>query len=212
MAIMATDSGGSDFKLAEPGNHVAVCTLVADLGRQNIKSEKYGDSVKKQVYIRWELTDEPFEWQDKETGETRKGMMSLGKTYTLSLGDKAKLREHLESWRGRPFTEEERKGFDISKLAGVPCLINVNHATGSNDGKTRAVIQAVTPLLKGMEVPKPSETPYVFDDENNGNYALLPEWLRKKVDEQVAGESGQLVAEERGNAPFDPDLDDDVPF
>lgn len=206
MAIIATDSGGGDFKLATPGNHPAVCTMVADLGKQRVQSQMFGDSVKHQVYIRWELTDEPFEWEDRNTGEQNKGFMSIGKTYTLSLHENATLRAVLESWRGRPFTEEERKGFDIAKLAGAPCLVNVAHETG-HDGKTRAKVSAVTPLLKGMERPTPSTTPFIYDDEHLDLYDSLPEWLRKKLDEQVREPKFN-----EGPADNHADLDDEVPF
>jgi hypothetical protein len=204
MAIIATDSGGGDFKLATPGNHPAVCTMVADLGKQRVQSQMFGDSVKHQVYIRWELTDEPFEWEDRNTGEPHKGFMSIGKTYTLSLHENATLRAVLESWRGRPFTEEERKGFDITKLAGAPCLVNVSHETG-HDGKTRAKVSAVTPILKGMEKPTPSNQPVVYDGDNLAVFDELPEWLRKKIDEQVKDTTNPP-------AQFDSDLDDEVPF
>lgn len=206
MAIMATDSGGGDFKLATPGNHPAVCTLVADLGKQRIQSTTYGDSVKHQVYIRWELTDEPFEWQDKDSGESKTGNMSIGKTYTLSLHENSTLRPVLESWRGRPFTEEERKGFDITKLAGAPCLVNVAHEVG-HDGKTRAKVSAVTPVMKGMEKPTPLNPPVIYDEDHLRVYDDLPEWLRKKIDEQVKD-----VTNPPANGGFGDDLDDDVPF
>jgi hypothetical protein len=203
MAILATDSGGGDFKLATPGNHPAVCTLMADLGKQRVQSQMYGDSVKHQVYIRWELTDEPFEWE--KDGQQHKGFMSIGKTFTLSLHENASLRAILESWRGRQFTEEERKGFDISKIAGAPCLVNVTHEIG-HDNKTRAKVQSVTPILKGMEKPVASSEILVFDDENDAAYDDLPEWLRKKIDEQVKDTTNA------GRA-FDDNLDDDeIPF
>lgn len=206
MAIIATDSGGGDFKLATPGNHPAVCTMVADLGKQRVQSQMFGDSVKHQVYIRWELTDEPFEWEDRNTGEQHKGFMSIGKTYTLSLHENATLRAVLESWRGRPFTEEERNGFDISKLAGAACLVNVAHETG-HDNKVRAKVAAVTPLMKGMEKPTPSRPPFIYDDEHLSLYDELPEWLRKKVDEQV-----REAKYHEGPADNSADLDDEVPF
>jgi hypothetical protein len=207
MAIMATDTGGGDFKLATPGNHPAVCTMVADLGKQRVQSAMYGDSIKHQVYVRWELTDEPFEWQDKDTGVSKSGNMSIGKTFTLSLHENSTLRPILESWRGKPFTEEERKGFDITKLAGAACLVNVAHEVG-NDGKTRAKVSAVTPIMKGMEKPTPLSTPLIYEDEHMGAYDDLPEWLRTRINDQV---------KETTNAPArggfaDDDLDDLVPF
>ena len=67
MAIVASDSGGGgDFSPMPTGNHVAVCNMVVDLGKQRISSAMYGESVKHQVYIRWETPDETIEWTDRD--------------------------------------------------------------------------------------------------------------------------------------------------
>ncbi len=158
--------------------------------------------MKHQVYIRWQIPAERVEWE--KDNEKHEGPAVIGKTYTLSLHENSTLRPVLESWRGRPFTEEERKGFDITKLAGVPCLVNVAHEVG-NDGKTRAKVSAVTPLMKGMEKPTPSAEPIVYDDDNLHIFNDLPEWLRKKINDQVKPEPAFAGG-------YRDVLDDDVPF
>jgi hypothetical protein len=45
----------------------------------------------------------------------------------LSLGEKANLTKYLTSWRGKPFTAEELKGFDLERLVNAPALIQVAH-------------------------------------------------------------------------------------
>ena len=55
---------------------------------------------------------------------------SIGKEYTLSLSSKSNLYKDLVSWRGKPFTEEELEGFDLSKLLGKPCQIQIIHKQG----------------------------------------------------------------------------------
>jgi len=211
MAIMAADSGGGDFKRPTPGNHIAICTLIVDLGKQHNRSPQFGDSIKHQIYVRWELTDEPLEWQDKDTGEQKSGFMSIGKFYTVSLHEKANLRKDLESWRGTPFTEEQAKGFDVAKLLGAPCMLNVIDNVG-NDGNVRSKVSAIAPLHKSIPKPTPTEPLVIYDDEHQDVYPTLPEWLRKKIDEQVTPENmGEVMADDpdawRNNA-----LDDDVPF
>jgi hypothetical protein len=204
MAIMATDGGGGgDFKPVPAGNHVGVCSMVIDFGKQKIQSAMFGESVKHQVYVAWELPHETIEWTDKD-GHERSGPMRIGRTYTLSLHENAALRGDLESWRGRPFTEEERKGFDIARLAGVPAMVNVTHE--EKNGKTYANVAAVTPLPKGMERPQLSDAALVYDDENPRAYDHLPEWAQKKVDAQVKEEP------QREPAMADGDLNDDIPF
>ena len=134
MAIMATDTGGGgDFSPMPSGNHVAVCNMVVDLGLQLVRSQMYGDKKKHQVYIRWETPDETIEWQDRD-GNMQAGPRIIGRTFTVSLHENAALTGILESWRGRPFTEEEKQGFDITKLLGVPCMVNVTHS--QSNGKS----------------------------------------------------------------------------
>jgi hypothetical protein len=218
MAIIATNSGGNgDYKMVPPGNHRGICSMVVDLGNQRVQSQMYGEKIKHQVYVAWELPDEPVTWTDKD-GAERTGPMRIGKTYTVSLHENANLRADLESWRGRAFTEVELEGFDIAKLAGVSALINVAHKQGGN-GKTYANVVAVTPLPKGMEKPTTNDGALVYDADNVTAFDHLPEWLQKKIQEQVAQRHDDLP-EQRGLkssdpgyiAGFDSDLDDDVPF
>lgn len=209
MAIMATDSGGGgDFKPTPAGNHRGVCTMVVDLGQQRVQSQMYGEKVKHQAYVAWELPDETIEWTDKD-GNEKTGPMRIGKTYTVSLHENANLRADLESWRGRPFTAEELDGFDITKLLGAPALINVTHKQGGN-GKTYANVSAVTPLPKGMQKPEPANGTLLYDTDNLGSFEKLPEWLQDKVKAQVILREDDLP-EERGMSMAE-QLDDDVPF
>jgi hypothetical protein len=219
MAIIATNSGGGgDFKPVPPGNHRGVCSMVVDLGRQRIQSQQYGESIKHQVYLAWELPDEPIEWTDKD-GNARTGPMRIGKTYTLSTHENANLRRDLESWRGKQFSEAEAEAFDVAALAGVPALINVAHKQGGN-GKTYANVVAITPMPKGMEKPTCSDGALVYDGDNTGTWDHLPEWLQKKIQEQVTQRAddapeqrGGVPAGQEGHIPgYDTDLDDDVPF
>jgi hypothetical protein len=150
MANIATDTGGGDFKPVPPGNHIGVCSMVVGLGKQRIQSAMFGESVKPQIYVAWELPTKASPGRTR-TGNERTGPMRIGRSYTLSLHENAALRHDLESWRGRPFTEEERKGFDINKLAGAPAMVNVTHE--EKNGKTFANVTAVTPIPKSMAKP-----------------------------------------------------------
>jgi hypothetical protein len=210
MAIMASDNGGGgDFSPMPQGNHVAVCNLVADLGKQRTVSQQYGEKIKHQVYIRWETPDEVMEWTDRD-GNKQAGARVIGKTYTVSLHENAALRGDLESWRGRPFTREELAGFDISKLLGVPCMVNVTHV--EKGGKTYANVAAVTPLPKALKDNPPRSTIglLIYDEDNASAYDDLPEWLRKKVDDQI--KDVVIYQQNSGGGGFGDDLDDDIPF
>jgi hypothetical protein len=181
MAIVASDNGGGDFKIVPAGNHIAVCSMVVDLGKQRVDYQGES-SVKRQAYVAWELPNETVEWTDRD-GNERKGPMRIGRTFTVSLHRNATMRGVLESWRGRNFTEEEARGFDITKLAGAPCMVNVTHT--ERNGKTYANVAAVTPMPKGMDRPSLSDAALIYDDEHLETFEHLPEWLQKKVTDQV---------------------------
>lgn len=201
MAITAKDKGGGDYKPVPQGTHIAVCNAVVDCGVQP------GGRFKPQhkVYVRFEVPAERIEFE--KDGQRVEGPMQIGKFYTLSLSEKANLRKDLVAWRGRQFTAEELAGFDITKLAGVPCQITVAHEAGA-DSKTYANIIAVMGLPRGTPKPKAERPIMIFDDEHRDTYKDLPQWLRDKIDQ---GEHGhQEVAQAPVNG--SDDFDDDIPF
>lgn len=198
MAIIAKDSGGGSFAPAPVGSHTAICNMVVDLGLQ--AGEYQGKpNLKHQVYLRWELCDEYLPNDSSKR-------FNVGKFYGLSLHEKSTLRRHLEQWRGVPFTPEQLKAFDISKLLGAPCLIAVTHKTKEN-GDLSAKVDGVMKMPKGMAAAgDPIESLVLYDDEHLSVYNDLPEWLQKKVDEQV-----KVQVKPEAQTPSDL-LDDDVPF
>lgn len=124
-----------DYTPAPEGLHQAVCIDVVDLG---IQHTQYGDQVK--IEIRWAL---------EEIDPKTKVQYMVLRRFTPSLHKKSNLRPMLEAWRGRKFTDEELKGFDIEKLIGANCQIQVCHNI-SSEGDTYANVQAVVPISKGV--------------------------------------------------------------
>lgn len=162
MPIIATATEGTSFTPAPEGVHHAVCVDVVDLG--NVEVEWQGKKkLQHKVNVVWQIS----ETRDDDT------RFRLFKRYTLSLSDKANLRKDLESWRGRAFTEDELRGFDVEKLIGANCLLNVVHRKSNDGTKTYANVVSIMPLVKGMpklepldykrSEPTPSEQPH--DDE-----------------------------------------------
>ena len=130
----------SNYVPAPAGAHAAVCVDVVDLGELEVT---YSGKTKSQhkIKIVWQIDEE------RESGKP----YSASKRYSLSLHEKATLRKDLESWRGKPFTDEELQGFDVEVLLNKPCMINVIHAV--RDGSTYANITGVMRLPKGMQAP-----------------------------------------------------------
>lgn len=141
----------SNFTPAPEGLHAAVCADVVELGTE---VNQFNGGLQEKVRLVWQL-DEIDQTTDKRYEASQK--------YTLSLHEKSKLCQHLEAWRGRKFTAEEKQGFDLEKLLGVPCQIQVVHNV-TDQGRTFANVQAVVPLGKGMVKPRVSDDYVRFKD------------------------------------------------
>lgn len=153
MGFIASDNGSGDFKKVPQGVHMGRCYSLIDLGTQLVKSQ-HGDKMMHKIRIAWELFGEDEAGNPLTVDYEGKVMpMTISKSYTLSLSEKANLRKDLQAWRGRDFTEEEAKGFDITKLLGVYCMVNVTHS--ETNGKTYANVSGLTPIPSALKNAKP---------------------------------------------------------
>ena len=128
---------GQDFEPAPPGLHSAVCVDVVDLG---VLPGPYG--AKSKLKIVWQLK------MRNKKGER----FQVRATYTQSLYDGANLRRDLTTWRGRDFTPEELKEFDVENLLGVNCQLSVAHGLSKSTGRTYAKATVILPPLKGEKL------------------------------------------------------------
>lgn len=169
MGFVASDSGGGNFKRVPSGVHVGRCYSLIDLGTQ-LSSGQYGEKMQHKIRVAWELFGEDENGEPLTVEFEGKMMpMTISKSYTLSLSEKASLRKDLQSWRGREFTDEEAKGFDISKLLGAYCMVNVT--TSETNGKTYSNVANLTPLPTALKNNKPAAVHEIvaFDLDN-------PDW------------------------------------
>ncbi len=152
----ATTSSG-DFEKAPLGNHPAALVALVDLGMQE---ETYQGETKTQhkCYLVWELVTEKRANGDNHV---------IGVTLTFSMNEKAKLRQWLESWRGKKMAEGEE--FDFSTLPGKKCLLSVTEKNGY------PVVSGVGSIPKGMTVAAPTKTPVLFSASDDLD--TLPDWL-----------------------------------
>ena len=154
MAFIAKDSGGGDFKKVPPGAYIGRCYSLIDLGTQ-LTSGQYGEKLQHKIRIGWELFGEDEEGNPLTVDVDGKQMpMTISKSYTVSLHEKAGLRKDLAAWRGRDFTDEEAKAFDVSKLLGAYCMVNAT--TSETNGKTYTNVAGLTPLPGALKNSKPA--------------------------------------------------------
>ena len=179
MAINATNSGGTPRELIPAGNYIARCYKMVHIGtvEEIILGEK---KVLNKVRIGWELPTE-LRVFSQEKGEQP---IVIDKEYTLSMHEKASLRAALKSWRGKDFTEKEAECFDITKLLGVPCFINIIHKPGKKDpSKIYEEIAGITPMPKGVSCPDQINQTFVlsYDEWDQAKFDSLPDFIKNKM-------------------------------
>jgi len=174
--IIAKSSGNTDYEPVPQGTHMGRCYEVIYLG--NIPSEYKGETkFKPKVRLSFELPDETKEFKP---GEGLKPCV-ISTEMTLSLADNAVMLPFLEGWRGKKFTEEEKAGFDIAKLIGVPGLVAVAHET--RDGKTYANITSVSPLMKAQICPPQVNPSFIWsvDEFDAEGFKKFSNFIQNKI-------------------------------
>lgn len=126
---------------------MAACCDVVDCGLLDL-----GFGEKQYCEIRWQL---------EEADDTGRRFV-VRRRYTVSLNEKAALRRDLETWRGRKFTKDELRGFDVEQVLGKPCQVQIAHKL-SEQGRTFANVTAVIPL--GKNQVNPGVTDYTREAE-----------------------------------------------
>lgn len=178
MAIIATSNGNSNYEPIATGNYPARCYSMVHLG--TIEENILG-TIKKlnKARVTWELPTELKVFKE-ENGEQPH---VISKEFTLSMHEKATLRAFLKNWRGKDFTDEEAKSFDIEKLIGAPCMLNITHKTKKDGSGVYAEIGSISTMPKGYACPDAINTPFVFTYEvfDQEKFNGLPEFMRNKM-------------------------------
>jgi hypothetical protein len=173
-------TGGGDYEKAPEGNHPAVLVGLIDLGTH--EDEYQGTiSSNRKVFLVWELVAEPL-------GKEGSSNHTIGRDYNVSFGPKAGLRLLIEKWRGKALGDGEE--FDLTKLLGQKCLVQIVHKTSAK-GSVYAKVEGVSGLPKGMAIPPAKVKPVAWglDDDDAGDPpdgAWLPYVRGKKVSDMIA--------------------------
>ncbi len=206
-----TAKPGASITPVEVGNHHAICVAVIDLGTQY--NERWNKS-QPTVMLTWELPDFPIQGENGQP-DPSKGFRLMSKEYTAILHEKSNLYKDLVSWRGVAFTSEELEGFDVKKVLGANCLVNVIHnIKGAN---TYANVSTVAKLPKAMTAKVGTyQLIYDMDERIMPIPEGVPEWIKEKIqasEEYIAQQCGQTQQVEATRVDGQPPVDDDdIPF
>lgn len=155
---------------------------------------------------------------------------TISKKYTLSMHENANLRKMLEGWRGKKYTEEEAKAFDITKLLSQPCMLTIVHSEWQ--GRKFANIDSISPVpMVTNPVTKKKEPMYVvppqilateyfsFEDSTMDDFEKLSTYVQQEI--KVSREWNEFAArfrmdatvnDESNTAVAEPVTADDLPF
>lgn len=207
MTLTVKQAQDGDFETTPAGTYIARCYQVVDLGTQE---EEYLGETKflQKIRITWELLDEP----KMKDGRP----FAISKEYTASLSEKSNLYKDLVAWRGKPFTADELLGFEISKLLGAYCQIQVMHKTSKSSGREYAIVNTI---MGTKDRPKAVNENVLFDISapDMKVFDNFSEFLKNKI----RGSKEWLVKEAEENADESPaeqeekdivieDIDDDI--
>lgn len=209
MAITATNSG----QVREPipaGNYIARCYQMIEIGTVTEIVMNKSVTLKK-VRIGWELPTE-LKVFDQTKGEQP---LVISKEYTLSMNEKSNLRKDLKSWRGKDFSEDEAKAFDITKLLGAPCMLNIIHKPSATDpSRVYDQIAGITPIPKGITIPPAISKVFVlsYDDFSEEKFNYLPDFIKTKMQGSAEYQALRNPAEKNYDANHIQEPVDDLPF
>lgn len=205
-----------DFEIVPAGNHVAILNGIVDLGIQ--PGRGIYPTPRHEVYLRFELSNERIKYE--KDGKPIEGPMSIGRTFTASMSEKANLRKFIEGWFGKQFpTDGAAEAFEFKQLLSRQCLLNVTH--NERGGKTYANINSAAPIPRGMQVTAKQENPSLYFDLHEPDQKVfdsLPKWLKEKIQSRMpeseptaaaksVEERAAQIEKEQAHA-----LDDDIPF
>jgi hypothetical protein len=158
------------------------------------------------VRLAFELPEQTIEGEVTENGKTTKVTkpMVVSMELTRSLGERATLRKHLETWRGQAFTSKELAAFNLKNLLGKAAMLTLVNKT-SQAGREYCSIQGLAKLPKSVKAPTTTENKQVFyeiEEGTGGAFSELPEWLQKSILESKEL-SGAASAPQGKAAPVD---------
>jgi hypothetical protein len=212
MALIAKESGdGGSFTPVPEGTHLARCYRIIDMGTQKTEFEGKVKLLPK-VMIQFEVHGEDNFGGPIVTGKGEP--MSISKNYTLSLADKATLRKDLQTWRGKEFTADELRGFELKNILGAWAMISVVRKAGNNGKEYTNIagVMSVPSAIKKAGLPQSHNDLALFsiDEPNMGMFDTFSNSIKAKIEgsPEWQARKGTAIPDASG---FD-DITDDIPF
>ena len=188
--IVKDPGGGGDFEPMPAGPTQLVCISIWDTGT---RINNFGNEIE-EIIIGFEAPEHRLQFE--KDGEQVNMPMVISKPYRASLHVKANLRNDLEDWRGKGFTEEELQSFHVAVLLGVNGWGNIVHRKSGD--RTFANIKSISKLHKQFKVVEPEHEPciYAINEPNMATFPkkaapylhwgedipdYCPDWIRKNI-------------------------------
>lgn len=203
MAIIAKNAG-VEIERLEDGVYNAHCVGIIDEGEQF--NETFQKAAHK-IRLAWQIVGETYKNAD---GVEVPRMFT--KEYNLSLNEKSTLRKDLQSWRNKPFTDEELKGFDLSNILGKPCQIQLLTKPERNYQDVVAIMAC--PKGTVLEAPKATFIFDLTDELTYGNFFGFSQFIQDRIKAATDFAGSQFEAWYNANMPAETEEVDttDTPF
>jgi hypothetical protein len=193
--------------------HLARCYRIIDLGTQE---STYMGNIKHLPKVMFQFEVHSEDSQGNATVTSKGDPMTVSKNFTLTLAEKSTLRKDLQTWRGKEFSAEELKGFELKNVLGQWAMISVVET--ENNGKTYTNIATINPVpanMKKVGLPEGHNELKLFSiaDADLELFESFSDGLKDKIRKSPEWErlhGGPSV----GSAPsanFD-DMENDLPF
>jgi hypothetical protein len=214
MIVTGSNSDRKQFQIAPAGTHLARLYRIIDLGTQMREFEGKVTMSRKAKFF-FELHGEDADGKPLLTSDGKPLIQS--REYTVSLNEKANLRRDLEAWRGKAFTEDELKGFDISNILGHFCMVNITHRQkGDMTYADLKGVSSVPNIYKKQGLPEGVNTKMLFNLDKFDKTMFdsltenIKETIKKSPEFRSIGEQSKTYQEASSGSVTD--MDDDVPF
>jgi hypothetical protein len=197
--IVVHEVGG--FESAPEGVHQGVCCDIVDMGEV---VTPWGAKPTIRIVFQLEL----------ENGQRRSdgSRYEVWRKFSPKLGPKTNLQPFLESWRGRKFTPDELKSFNLKNLYLANATIQIVHLA-KND-RTYSIIQSIQPwsLRSGKKIEPENYTRFIPKEDPNATVRVAPSMQEKAANLNLhSAGSGRSVTQDSSGIRVTVQ-DDDIPF